>query len=159
VVPYADRDNPYRIPLALYEVAESSIPDTLEVVLHYLDGLPPELKNVYDEHIEIIHLDTLRRIWSGLLKLRENILPTEDELDAIVHAGEVFTELGRGLRSAAEFSAIPAELVAFIDSDIAAQLEDVSLHFLPTPTDAIAQHWFRGLRREGPFAGIRQPEP
>ena len=81
----------------LLEEADSSTTDTIEVVLGFIDGLPPETVAALNaDEVMKDSISDMREFYSGLCKLRQRIMPTQGELAFILRPDEVFEMLIAG---------------------------------------------------------------
>jgi len=140
---------------------DSPVVDTLNIVLTYIDQLPPEFKVQLSGHLEEMELEVFRDLCCGFNKLRADVLPAFDELDVIAHPSGVFKDVADGFRRAAVSAKIPYELENFINREIVAPLDVAADTFLVDPERAFIEWWFEHLRDNpnGPFKDQATPEP
>ena len=53
------------------------------MTLNYIDGLPEELKSEFLKDVDDYYFEVVQHMIAGLKKVRQNILPSEQELGAI----------------------------------------------------------------------------
>ena len=121
--PKPERDNPLKAPTFLLDVADSSVTDTLQVVIHNLRELPSKVQASFERHFDTRLIEDLSILHRALDKLRRNELPTLDEINLLTDTREVLEDLPEDLRNCAHREEFPEAVGTFVETQIAAPLE------------------------------------
>jgi hypothetical protein len=118
-LPQSDRPNPHNAPRIVLDAADSSLTDTLEVILGWLEGLPDGFRSSLRKYFDAQLIDEeFRDLVNALLKLRKGEELAVHELHAVTGPKNFLRELAEGLREAGEDELIPPQLAMRIETDI-----------------------------------------
>jgi|GEM_PF-5222186 len=156
-----ERRNRLNAPLVLLAAADGSVGQELAVILKYIDELPEDFRRTFGEHVEQDDVECLRLIVSGLQRLRDDEIPSQDELDAIAHSRDAFDETADALVAASESGPISVETFGFVEKHIIEPLRGVSRNFLPDPQFRLVRWWYSELTDDpdGPYRDHTPAEP